>query len=53
MYLAFNELGFAWARKGDLDRAIEFFRKAVQINPKYDVARDNLNGALAQRNGTR
>ncbi len=49
MYLAYNETGFAWLRKGDLDRAIEFFSKALEIDPTFVVARDNLNGAMAQQ----
>jgi tetratricopeptide (TPR) repeat protein len=36
-------------RLGKLDDAITHFRQAVQINPQYTDAKNNLNAALAEK----
>ena len=37
-----NELGRVYHRKGDIKRAITYFKKAIQINPNYAMAYYNL-----------
>ncbi|MBD3638176.1 MAG: tetratricopeptide repeat protein [Crocinitomicaceae bacterium] len=42
-YAAFNNLGLAWEKKGDLNNARKYYHKAVEINPDFQLAKDNLN----------
>ena len=44
------DLGIAYARAGDLDRAEESFGKALAINPDHPVANNEL-GIVYRRNG--
>ena len=46
-----NNLGFAFAAKGDLDSAVQHYRSALQLQPSYDRARANLVAALAKASG--
>ncbi|MFC1896179.1 tetratricopeptide repeat protein [Thermodesulfobacteriota bacterium] len=46
---AHNNLAIALSHKGDIDGAIEHFRKALQINPNYIHARNNLKRALMRK----
>lgn len=45
-YLAHNNLGAAFAQRGDLDAAIREYREALAINPRYYLAHNNLGGAF-------
>jgi superkiller protein 3 len=45
----YNYLGVACGEREDRDQAIDAFRKAVEVNPDYLVARLNLAFALAER----
>jgi Flp pilus assembly protein TadD len=45
-WLCSNNLGIALARKGNVDMAVKHFQKALQINPNFSYARDNLKKAL-------
>ena len=42
-YQAYNNMGFAYEKKGDLNNARKFYQKAVEINPNFQLAKDNLN----------
>ncbi|MBI3134005.1 MAG: tetratricopeptide repeat protein [Bacteroidetes bacterium] len=42
-YQAYNNLGLAYEKKGDLTNARLYYTKAVEINPDYKLAKDNLN----------
>ncbi|MBR4158973.1 MAG: tetratricopeptide repeat protein [Spirochaetia bacterium] len=41
-YLAFYNLGTIFFRRKDYRKAKEFYRKALDINPDYQVARENI-----------
>lgn len=49
--VAHDHLGRALADRGDLDEAIDCFRRALQLRPDYAPARGNLERAL-QRHRT-
>lgn len=42
-YEAFNNLGLAWEKKGDRLNAKKYYQKAIEVNPDYQLAKDNLN----------
>lgn len=42
-YQAYNNLGLAYEKKGDLTNARFYYGKAVEINPDFKLAKDNLN----------
>lgn len=46
----YNYRGFAYYNKGNYDQAISDYLKALQIDPNYQVAKDNLQLALKQKN---
>jgi len=46
---AYNDLGVAYSRTGDLVRAAENYRQALLLNPRLSAAQKNLD-ALEQRN---
>ncbi len=48
--IAHKNLGEAYARLGDLNRAIACYEKALRINPAFAHAHNNLGDALARRN---
>ena len=39
---AYNEIGIILAQKGKLQKSNDFFSKAIQLEPKYKEARNNL-----------
>ena len=45
---AWNNLGILSAREGKTDEAIEYFQKALAINPEHAVALQNLGNAYRQ-----
>jgi tetratricopeptide (TPR) repeat protein len=50
--IAFNNFGSQLAERGRIDDAIPYFRRAVEIDPKFDEARANLGNALAAQGKT-
>ena len=42
-YQAYNNLGLAYETKGDLENARKNYTKAVEANPDFKLAKDNLN----------
>ena len=46
-----NNLGYALARRGEWDPAIEEFRTAVRFDPDYALARQNLRDAYLRQVG--
>jgi len=42
-------LGVAWYEKGEYKKAIEYFKRALRLNPKYAVAFNNLGAAYAKQ----
>jgi Flp pilus assembly protein TadD len=44
------DLGIAYARSGDLDKAEESFKKALQLNPRHPIAYNEL-GMVYRRHG--
>ncbi len=47
---AYNNRGIAYKNKGDYDRAIADFQKALEKAPNNKTAKDNLEIALQKRN---
>ncbi len=45
----YNQMGLFYAKKGDMDRAIKNFKRALTIKPGSKVTRDNLERAQRQR----
>ncbi len=50
--VAYNGLGNALSKKGEKDKAIALYLKALQINPAYKVARYDLGIALFDKGKT-
>ncbi len=48
-YLAYNNLGYYLSGKGNVDGAMENYRKSLAINPNYEDALNNLGYAFAGR----
>jgi protein O-mannosyl-transferase len=46
-YLAYNNLGFDLSNRGEMERAMGYFQKSLEINSNYDEAHNNLGYALA------
>ena len=40
--VAFNNMGVLYLQDGKLDRARQFFEQALKLEPRYDVAQNNL-----------
>jgi len=49
--LSYNNLGVYYERKGDLNKALELYRKAVMINPDYDSAQNNFRKTFEEIGG--
>ncbi len=47
--IAFNNLAGLLAERGKSDEAIGYYRRALEIDPKYDDARANLGNALMEQ----
>ncbi|MCB9224394.1 MAG: tetratricopeptide repeat protein [Crocinitomicaceae bacterium] len=45
-YQAFNNLGLAYEKKGDISKAKKYYQKAIEINPDFKLAKDNLNALM-------
>jgi tetratricopeptide (TPR) repeat protein len=50
--VSYNNLGLAYEHAGNLPRALEFFRKAADVDPALDLAWCNLALAAARGNDT-
>lgn len=48
-FVAHNNLGMDWAQDGNDDRAIDEYRKALEIAPTYSDAMNNLGNALGRK----
>ena len=48
-YLAYNNLGNIYYRKGLFDEAGNYYASAIQIKPQFAVAHGNLGAALARK----
>jgi tetratricopeptide (TPR) repeat protein len=46
-YLAYNNLGYDLSNRGEMERAMVYFQKSLEINSNYDEAHNNLGYALA------
>ena len=42
-YEAYNNLGLAWEKSGDKTNARRYYQKAIEINPDFQLAKENLN----------
>lgn len=48
-FMAHNNLGVAWERAGDLERAAHHYAQAVRANPTWPDARNNYGNTFAWR----
>jgi tetratricopeptide (TPR) repeat protein len=46
-YLAYNNLGYYLSGRGEIQEAMDNYRKALEINPQYEDAYNNMGYALA------
>jgi tetratricopeptide (TPR) repeat protein len=44
-----NNLGILLQKQDKIDEAIECYKKALQIDPKFQKAREKLDSVLAQK----
>ena len=44
---ALNNLGTVYAERGDLKKAVDSFRTALRVDPSFELARHNLERAIA------
>jgi tetratricopeptide (TPR) repeat protein len=47
-YLAYNNLGFFLSNRGEHQKAMLYYKSALQINPSYDEALNNLGYSLSE-----
>ena len=47
--IQFSNLGVAWYEKGDYDKAIEYYKRAVELNPDFVEAYNNLGVSYAKQ----
>jgi tetratricopeptide (TPR) repeat protein len=45
-FQAFNNLGLAHEKRGEMDLARKYYQKAIEINPDFQLAKDNLNALM-------
>jgi hypothetical protein len=45
--VAFNNMGVLYSQEGKFDRARQFFEQALKLEPRYDVAQNNLRAIEA------
>jgi tetratricopeptide (TPR) repeat protein len=48
-YIAYNSIGSALLALNRVDEAMEFYLKAIKINPKYDMALNNYGVCLSRK----
>jgi tetratricopeptide (TPR) repeat protein len=48
-WLAEHNLGVTLAHRGEVDEAIPYYRRALELKPDYDIGHSNLGLALAAR----
>ena len=48
-FVGYNNLGMVRVRAGNMEDAIPFFEKALQINPKYENAQNNMGDSLLEK----
>ncbi|KJJ85564.1 Tetratricopeptide TPR_2 repeat protein [Candidatus Omnitrophus magneticus] len=41
----YNQIGGYYAKKGEFMKAIEYFKKSLEVNPNYTLAKNNLSRA--------
>ena len=49
---AFNNMGDVYQMKGERKKAIEMYRKAIDLNPDFVVARKNLDKIVGEKRTT-
>jgi len=42
-FQAYNNLGLAYELSGDIPNAKKYYQKAIDANPDFQLAKDNLN----------
>lgn len=42
-FQAYNNIGLCYEKKGDFAMARSYYQKSIEINPNYQLAKDNLN----------
>jgi tetratricopeptide (TPR) repeat protein len=47
--LQYCNLGSAWLEKGKLDKAVSYYKRAIQVNPGYAAAFNNLGVVYAKK----
>jgi len=47
---SYNNLGYAYESRGLIDKAVEHYRRAIQLNPNNIEAYNNLGNAYVKRN---
>jgi tetratricopeptide (TPR) repeat protein len=47
--IQFCNLGVVWYEKGDYEKAIEYFKRSIILNPNYAAAFNNLGAAYAKK----
>lgn len=47
--IQFSNLGVAWYEKGDYDKAIKYYKRAVELNPDFVEAHNNLGVSYAKQ----
>lgn len=47
--MAYYNLGILYKAQGQLDKTIEFYKKAVEVNPRYNKPYNNLGNIYKDR----
>ena len=48
-YLAYNNLGNIYFRKGQIDEALNYYYSSIQIQPAFAIAQSNMGAALVRK----